>query len=182
MKKLHILSHYLPRVLAVLIMLTAVSSVMVSGRFARYTSTASGSDTARVAVFAVDAGREGSGNLALDCTANDKTAKYQFYVTNNENSKTAEVAVDYTVTVTLDQALPTGITLSATRKIGSGTVVNVPVSASSDRKVFTITGAQLPAGTAQQHNYTLVFTGVPTVTFHGTVQIASIQIATAQVD
>lgn len=82
-----------------LLFLTMVSIHLTSGLYARYTATATGSDSARVAKF--DVTGSGAGNVTVDCTQADNLGEY--LITVNSNS---EVAVTYTVTVTFTDSLP----------------------------------------------------------------------------
>ena len=75
----------------ILLLLTMITTHMTSGLYARYTAQASGSDSARVAKFAVSS----------TVTANeDKTDEYTLVVHNG-----SEVAVEYSVEVVMDKHL-----------------------------------------------------------------------------
>ena len=86
------------RVTAVMLCATLISCHMVSGLWARYATHADLGDSARVAVFRVDANRDSqeSGNLTQHLTG-DKTGDvttYRVVITN-----TSEVAVNYSVRI-----------------------------------------------------------------------------------
>ena len=81
----------LMRVIAVLLMLVMLSTAAVTGRFARYISSATGSDSARVAKFSVD--------YTLT-PVEGKTGEFTLQVTNK-----SEVAVEYSVSVTFKDDL-----------------------------------------------------------------------------
>lgn len=77
----------------ILLLLTMITTHMTSGLYARYTAQASGSDSARVAKFAVSS----------TVTANeDKTDEYTHTLVVHNGS---EVAVEYSVEVVMDEHL-----------------------------------------------------------------------------
>lgn len=76
----------------VLLFLTMISVHLTSGLYARYTATATGSDSARVAKF--DVTGSGAGDVTVDCTQVDNTGEYIINVTSN-----SEVAVEYSIEV-----------------------------------------------------------------------------------
>jgi len=81
----------LMRVIAVLLMLVLLSTAAVTGRFARYISSSSGSDSARVAKFDV---------AVSDIAFNNGDGTYTFTVTNN-----SEVTVGYSIVVQMHPKL-----------------------------------------------------------------------------
>ena len=78
----------------VLLLLTMVSIHLTSGLYARYTTTSSGSDSARVAKF--DVVGEFGEDITLDCSKNETSGAYEITVKNN-----SEVAIKYVLYVTL---------------------------------------------------------------------------------
>ena len=100
----------LMRVFAVLLMLVLLSTAMVTGRFARYISSASGSDSARVAKFDVD--------YTLTPVANEN-GKYTLQVTNN-----SEVAVKYSVDIVFTNVELTNGNLDVKLNDQDGTFAN----------------------------------------------------------
>lgn len=147
-KRKHITSG---RMIAVSIcLITAIATLMVGITLAKMVSTASGSDSAQVAAFIVEAGEGTPSNLKIDCNEENKTATYAFAVTNTKDGKTAEVSVKYDLIVTLPEALPAGVTM---------TVNGNAASASADNKTFTFTNAgTFPAGVSETDQCTLTFT------------------------
>lgn len=87
------------RTAALLICLTMLSATLLSDVTARYASTASGSDSARVAKFAPEVAFT---NTDLRLTAENKTGSYGFTVNNH-----SEVSVKCTVQLT---GLPADVT------------------------------------------------------------------------
>ena len=98
------IGHVLICIAAVLFCLVIISTAMMSGLYARYTSRNSGEDSARVAKFTVGA----------DLDTNDVTANLSQNVNDGTFKLTAEnlseVSVRYDVTVTAN--LPAGVTLT----------------------------------------------------------------------
>ncbi len=82
------------RIAAVLLCLTLFSTYLVTGLFARYTTSAQGGDHARVAKFSF----EGSGELLQSIEASLFPGESQTATLIIENN--SEVAVEYTVAVT----------------------------------------------------------------------------------
>ncbi len=96
------------RIAAVLLCLVLFSTYLVGGLFARYTTTAQGGDSARVAKFSI----HGSGELMQPIAASlvPGTAEDVTLVIKNDS----EVAVKYTVTVTREtDNLPLTLQLKA---------------------------------------------------------------------
>lgn len=105
----------LMRVIAVLLMLVLLSTAAVTGRFARYISSSTGSDSARVAKFNVD--------YTLT-PVEGKNGEFTLQVTNK-----SEVAVEYSVRVVFDNELSDG-NLEVKINDTTGTF-------SDDKKTFT---------------------------------------------
>lgn len=103
------LSGILMRMAAVLLALVLFSTALVSGRYARYTSSASGSDSAKVAKFLIE--EEGGifGSEVFTCDlAPGETEKASITVKNK-----SEVAVNYTLSAaTTYQLLPLQYTVT----------------------------------------------------------------------
>lgn len=81
---------------AVLLCLTLLSTHLVGGLYARYTTTASGSDGARVAKFSITETKNGA-LFTEDFTVSTVPGETAYTVSVENNS---EVAVAYTVSVT----------------------------------------------------------------------------------
>lgn len=125
----------------ILFILTLISMHLTSGLFARYTVTATGSDTARVAKFDVQAGV--GENITMDCTLGTDPGKYSITVKNN-----SEVAVRYSITVDFTEQIP-GTALMVTLDGESGTMSNNTLS-------FQNCGELVP--NAEEKNHNLEFT------------------------
>lgn len=154
------------RLAAVLLVLVMLSTSMVAGRYARYTSTATASDSARVAKYEITVSSDPNESIAL---SEGTPASYRFSVTSG-----SEVTVEYDLVIILPQALPTGIDISL--KYGDET------------KTLTQTGNQYTArnvGTFRPqggtHEYTLVFTATQPVGA-GMLTSIAIQVDARQVD
>ena len=123
----------------ILFVLTLISMHLTSGLFARYTVTATGSDSARVAKFDVQ-GDAVLRDVILDCRNGSSTGEYIITVTNN-----SEVAIRYSFTLDFTEQLP-------------GTAVLVKMgenqgSATNDNKTLTFSnvGTLGPNAGPQQH-------------------------------
>lgn len=86
----------IPLLLAgILFCLTLISSSLTSNLIAKYSTTALGSDSARVAKFNVSATENNqSANIALAAGDSSSTGEYKFTITNN-----SEVVVKYSIIV-----------------------------------------------------------------------------------
>lgn len=141
---------------AVVLLLVAVSgtSMWTTTTLAKYVTSSSGSDSARVARFAVSAVGEDNTAIELDAS-NKKTESYTFTVSNNIGDKVNETATGYDVVVTFQQNQPElkGVTL--TLKNGEKTIDGK----TTDSKIYTFTNVgEFPAATPQTHTLTLTFT------------------------
>ena len=100
----------------------------------------------------IDLKGSSSDNLTIDCGQGIKVAEYDFAVTNTKDGKTAEMSFRYDVIVTLNEALPNGLSITVDGK--SGTV-------SSDEKTVTFTDVgRFAAGNSQKHEHILAFSVV----------------------
>ena len=118
----------------VLLFLTMISVHLTSGLYARYTVTATGSDSARVAKF--DVTGNGSGAVTVDCKDSDNTGEYSITVTSN-----SEVAVRYTITVTFEESLSATdltATLDETTLIDNKLVLSDTLAPNAGAKVHTL--------------------------------------------
>ncbi len=86
------------RIAAVMLVLVLISASMISGMYARFTTTAYGEDSARVAKWDVQV-------IHTDSTVNNSgticTINYSFTVTNK-----SEVAMDYSVKLSFEEIAP----------------------------------------------------------------------------
>ena len=106
----------------VLLFLAGVSTSLVSGLYARYTSVGTGDDAARVASFEVNAVMDSVSDSEYDM-GNAPLAQYKIDLKNN-----SEVAVTYHITIVFDEVLPAGVKPVIGRNDGVKSV---------DSKVFT---------------------------------------------
>ena len=134
----------------VIVFATLLAAVDVS--FAKNLLSSSGGDNAQVSVLIMDLKGSSSDNLTIDCGQGIKVAEYDFAVTNTKDGKTAETSFRYDVIVTLNEALPNGLSITVDGK--SGTV-------SSDEKTVTFTDVgRFAAGNSQKHEHILAFSVV----------------------
>ena len=134
----------------VIVFATLLAAVGVS--FAKNLLSSSGGDNAQVSVLIIDLKGSSSDNLTIDCGQGIKVAEYDFAVTNTKDGKTAELSFRYDVIVTLNEALPNGLSITVDGK--SGTV-------SSDEKTVTFTDVgRFAAGNSQKHEHILAFSVV----------------------
>lgn len=131
-------------------LITAVVTLTVGITLAKMVSTASGSGSAQVAAFIVEAEEGTPSELLIDCNTYKTTASYAFAVTNTKDGKTAEVSVKYDLIVTLPEALPAGVTMTVNGKAAS---------VSEDGITYTLKDAgTFQVGIEATYNYTLTFT------------------------
>lgn len=95
----------------ILFCLVLITTSMMGGLFARYTTTGTGSDSARVAKFAVG-GQMNTDQINVVYSLkedgnNPSEGTYVIKVTSD-----SEVAVSYDINVTFEKALPNGISLA----------------------------------------------------------------------
>lgn len=134
----------------VIVFATLLAAVGVS--FAKNLLSSSGGNNAQVSVLIIDLKGSSSDNLTIDCGQGIKVAEYDFAVTNTKDGKTAETSFRYDVIVTLNEALPNGLSITVDGK--SGTV-------SSDEKTVTFTDVgRFAAGNSQKHEHILAFSVV----------------------
>lgn len=132
-----------------------IGTFVVSGvSFAKFAQTASESDTARAAAFVVSGSVSNSeSTLDLD-RENPASAEYTFTVTNANNGKVSEVALDYTIQVKLKEGaqLPTGVNMKLVDATGSS------YEAHGNGNIYAFDGGfTLPAGSQETDSYTLQF-------------------------
>lgn len=100
-----------PRIFAVLLLMTLISCHIISGTLARYVTAKSSSDFARVASFSVSAD-DGDSNLSVSYPA---AASYTVKVKNE-----SEVAVSYTVKIVFDGDVSSKLSLKLENVTRSG--------------------------------------------------------------
>jgi hypothetical protein len=155
------LSRILMRTAAVLLVLVMMSTALVTGRFARYTSSASGSDSARVAKFEVT---ENTDSLTIETAADvipGGTIKKDIIVTNN-----SEVAIEYRIAVrSIYENLP--LTFS------------VQVGESVQSAPFT---ANMAPGETKDYTLIAEWTGSNDISYAGKVDMLEITLSATQID
>lgn len=165
--------------MAAVVLLVAVigSSLGTANLMAQYTTSTTGTDSARVARYVVEAAKDSGQSEALTLDYDNKRADYKFTVTNKNGQGINEVATAYDVVVTFPKRLE-GVTLSL--KNGN---VDVDGTASSDGKTYTFQNAgSFAAGAAATHNLTLTFTMPDDSTVDEAWQGIQIAVNAAQID
>lgn len=106
----------------VLLCLVLVSAHLTSGLFARYTSSSTGSDSARVAKFEVVTTGSTSGISVKTGTSDPDTTSYTITIENK-----SEVAVSYQLTPVLDDS-PAGVSAALDSNTGELAAGAAPVT------------------------------------------------------
>ena len=119
------------RAAAVLLILVLFTTSIVSGRYARYTSSATGHDSARVAKFRVT--EEGiDGQMSKVSIAPGQTAKHEIIVHND-----SEVAIAYSVIAdNKHQNLPLTISVSDGKTTGSSVTLDPGVTKTVNLQIY----------------------------------------------
>lgn len=151
-------NRFLNITLVLLVAALVVSSVAVvsSGTAAKFLAAAVGGDKAQVAIFAADANAVSTGALEINCNTGKNEASYQFAVSNQKNGKTSEVAMGYTIEVTLPKALSAGLAMAIDGVSGT-------VDSSGKTYIFTYEDWTFDAGVAETQTHTLTFVADPAV-------------------
>ena len=144
----------------ILLCLTLVSVWLVGGLYARYTTSDSASDSARVAAFVFNVSDSTHNNqdthmITLSgITKPGDTETYAFIVKNSNGSAISEVSETYTITVALNGSMPLTATLN---KAGSD-LFTVDATATG-RDSNSTTGAFTPGNSsANTDTYALTVT------------------------
>lgn len=117
--------------------------------FSRYATADSGTTNLQVKGFAVTAGTYGnSGNLSINCNTQQTAQSYAFTVSGSSG-----VTVHYDVIVKLNQALPTGISLTLDGNDASW----------HDGSSYVFSGGTFQAGTSGTNTHTLTITADPSI-------------------
>ena len=137
---------------ATLVCLVLVSFWMTCNMYARYTSEASGSDSARVAVFAHDETIDATGTIKKMYPGD--AVSYTLDVTNFKGEKRSEVSLQYSIEVKTAGNLPLQYTLTKDN-ITVGTF-----NEKSDEKEYTFETDSMKFGidAKEQHTYKLNIT------------------------
>lgn len=138
--------------LAILLCLVLVSFWLMCNMYAKYTSQASGSDSARVAIF--------GHNESIDITNFPENWKpgtsytYKLHVSNQKNGKISEVAQKYDIEVLTQGNLPLVYTL---KKNETGSQLGEFMEASNDTSYrFVNDSMKFQADKSEEHNYELI--------------------------
>lgn len=165
---------------AVVLLLVAVSgtSMWTTTTLAKYVTSSSGSDSARVARFAVSAEPSEGQTAKIELDANNqKTGSYTFNVSNKTDNGVNETATGYDVVVIFPRELK-GVALKL-KNDNNNTIIDTP---SIDNNTYTFKDVgNFPAGTAQTHNLTLTF-AVEEGAEGGTWENIKIEVRAAQKD
>lgn len=138
------------RTAAVLLILVTVSTSMVADRFAKYTTTVTGSDSVQIAKFTTSVGFSSAKDLTIDCYNNYET-NYTITVSNNDAASIAETTIEYSVVLTL----PNALTANEMSVYVDG---KSPTTVSADGKVLTFEKvAELEPGIASSVSFNLTF-------------------------
>ncbi len=138
-------SVWVMRTAAALGCLTLMSAYLLSGVYAKFSATAFGEDSARVAKWDVSIEFTGEkSDFALVNKDGQKTAEYTFAVTSK-----SEVALSYDVIITLPEALPDTVTF----KIEDATLTK-----SDADRVYTFTNVGSFAADGGTNSHTLEIT------------------------
>lgn len=159
---------YIPWLIVAVILLAA-ALLIGSKAIARWTSASEGSANAQVALFAIDASAASAGDLAIDCSTDETTARYAFTVINQKDSKVSQVKIAYYIVVTLSEVLPDGLTVKLDDLSG------IP---SDDGKTYTFShaGWELISSTVTSANHELIFAADPN-TIQDEISIDSVSIS-----
>ena len=148
-RKFHV---FVLRTAAVLLILVMLSTAIVSGRFARYVTQASGEDSACVAMFAFDVTKQDGQAWVLDLDDLQKPGdqqKFTFSVRNTMGNAVSEVNVGYTVYVHAQGSIPVTVTIL------EGTNERLSITCDGNESQ-SFTGSDFAAATETVHTYTLV--------------------------
>lgn len=153
MEKKQNITGWIMSALAVLLSLTLLSTWLLSSMYARYTTQASGEDSARVAVFGENVSIVLNDNIT-ETMVPGMNISYTLKVSNAQNGKTSEVAQNYKIEVVTSGNLPLKYTLTGTsgdeEEIGEFTE-----SSSEKTHAFIDNNMQFAAGKSEEHQYTL---------------------------
>lgn len=134
------------RVAAVLLVLIMLTTSLITGRYARYTSSGSGMDSARIAAYVFDV-RDTAGHI-LDLTEIQKPGDHEdvtFVVSNHRGDVVSEVEETYVLTIQMQSSLPLTCTLTGGNKTitltdmgGTGTDTNTFEAAVKSDVTYTL--------------------------------------------
>lgn len=142
-------------ILAVLLCLVLASFWLMSNIYARYTSEASGSDQARVAVFGHSQSITLSNEDVMKALKPGADFTYTLRVANYDATRTSEVALQYSMEIVTAGNLP--LTYTLYRQEGQNEQMIGSFTESSDKKTEKITNDDMrfTAGTNAESSYVL---------------------------
>lgn len=145
------LSAYLSYLLVATLMFTGVS-------FSKFATTASGSDSARVAYVVVAASGEEKSQKNVVDAAKDIPYEYCVKVSNIKDGKVSEVALAYTIYVDLPDGFPGEVNISI-----SDTTTD-PITTTGGAGVLKFVSSKtLPAGDEQHNEHIITISGTDDV-------------------
>lgn len=144
---------------------------------ARMRSASEEADSARVAAYVANASLLSSGDISIDCNeGGNTTTQYEFQVRNTKGGTTSEVSMKYDVQVTLNKALPTGVTMKVDGQDGD-------ISTDGMTYTYTNTSWAFGASNGDSNNHTLEFEADPEIVTFNTDDIQiTIHVLTRQTD
>lgn len=163
---------------ALIICLLMVIAAVSGFAFSRMQTNDGGGDSARVAQYIVSASAVSAGSdMKINCndTNQDLSAAYVFTVSNTENGSVSELDTAYSVVVTLDAALPEGMTAEIEGITGA-------VSNGGKKITFSSSSWVMQAGVATTNTHTLTFTADPAIVTEDTDIKIAVKIHTEQIN
>lgn len=135
----------------ILFCLVLITTAMMGGLLARYVVSDTAEDSARVAAFDVAALFAPEEAVTVSCAKNETEGVYILTVTSD-----SEVAVSYDILITLEKALPKGITAAL---YPQGEATSLTASETEDAACLSFPSAgTFPAGKGNSASYELKFT------------------------
>lgn len=137
-------------ILVLLTLLALVGNYLGSGKTnAKYVASITGTDSARVACFVSDIhSLTAKENVILSPSVSDWVECYTFTVSNEKDSKTCEVGMDYSMEVVITG--PAGVAYT----VVSGDN-NSCQTLGKNGNVLNLSGGYFPAGVSEAHHYVI---------------------------
>lgn len=132
---------------AFMVYLLLAVTLTTGASFSRYSTTVSGSDSAKVAKWEVSMNAITSDGVTMnagDATGSTMDGTYTFTV-----SSRSEVAMEYSIEVAFSKALPAGVSLTVDGSAPTATSGNT----------YTFSGGSISAGDTEAKSHTLTITG-----------------------
>ena len=128
------------RIVIYLLFLIVISLLVLSSLYAKYSVGQSSTSSARTAAFSVIGASESGTSVAVDCSTPPYSSDYAFSITNN-----SEVAVDYSITVSFRETIPSWITVKLDGVAGVQ---------SGNTAIFANAGSFAPQNSTNHHTLT----------------------------